>query len=88
MFYKTKNGLVNISFPTCVKKSTRSCKPHAYQQPSVKVLALSFSPFVRSICVWNNLSEQVVNAPNLWSFQELALPEIHTLSPPAHLKRF
>ena len=87
MFYKIRNGLVNISFPSCVKKSPRSCKPYAYLQPFVNVLAFSYSPFVRSIRIWNNLSERTVLASNLHIFQTHALHDIRTMSPPAHLKR-
>ena len=57
------------------------------ENQSEKSARKCYSPFVRSVRVRNSLPEQVVLAPNLQLFQSLALPEIRTLSPPAHLKR-
>ena len=44
---------------------------HAMLQPYSSVLTYSYSPFVRTVRVWNKLSTQTVQAKNITSFKSL-----------------
>ena len=55
LFSKIKSTLINITFPF---------PSHAFLQPHANIFSCSYSQFVRSVRIWNNLFEQT----RLWRF--------------------
>ena len=72
LFYKIKNNLVDLEFPSSIQPAPRSMIQHAMLQPYSSVLAHSYSPFVRTVRVWNKLSTQTVQAKNITPFQVIS----------------
>ena len=87
LFYKIKNNLIDLEFPSSIQPAPRSGIQHAMLQPYSSVLAHSYSPFVRTVRVWNKLSTQTVQAKNITSFKSLAMWDIQNMKTPNHLKR-
>ena len=87
LFYKIKNNLIDLEFPSSIQPAPRSRIQHAMLQPYSSVLAHSYSPFVRTVRVWNKLSTQTVQAKNITSFKLLAMWDIQNMKTPNHLKR-
>ena len=87
LFYKIKNNLIDLEFPSSIQPAPRSIIPHDMLQPYSSVLAQSYSPFVRTVRVWNKLSTQTVQAKNITSFKSLAMSDIQNMKTPNHLKR-
>ena len=87
LFYKIKNNLIDLEFPSSIQPAPRSRIQHAMLQPYSSVLAHSYSPFVRTVRVWNKLSTQTVQAKNITSFKSLAMWDIQNMKTPNHLKR-
>ena len=87
LFYKIKNNLIDLEFPSSIQPAPRSMIQHAMLQPYSSVLAHSYSPFVRTGGVWNKLSTQTVQAKNITSFKSLAMSDIQNMKTPNHLKR-
>ena len=87
LFYKIKNNLIDLEFPSSIQPAPRSRIQHAMLQPYSSVLAYSYSPFVRTVRVWNKLSTQTVQAKNITSFKSLAMWDIQNMKTPNHLKR-
>lgn len=81
LFYKIKNNLIDLEFPSSIQPAPRSMIQHAMLQPYSSVLAHSYSPFVRTVRVWNKLSTQTVQAKNITSSY------IQNMKTPNHLKR-
>ena len=86
-FYKIKNNLIDLEFPFSIQPAPWSMIQHAMLQPYSSVLAHSYSPFVRTVRVWNKLSTQTVQAKNITSFKSLAMSDIQNMKTPNHLKR-
>ena len=87
LFYKIKNNLIDLEFPSSIQPAPKSMIQHAMLQPYSSVLAHSYSPFVRTVRVWNKLSTQTVQAKNINSFKSLAMSDIQNMKTPNHLKR-
>ena len=87
LFYKIKNNLIDLEFPSSIQPAPRSRIQHAMLQPYSSVLAHSYSPFLRTVRVWNKLSTQTVQAKNITSFKSLAMWDIQNMKTPNHLKR-
>ena len=68
LFFKIKNNLIDLEFPSSIQPAPRSRIQHAMLQPYPSVLAYSYSPFVRTVRVWNKLSTQTVQAKSITSF--------------------
>ena len=49
LFYKIKNNLIDLEFPSSIQPAPRSMIQHAMLQPYSSVLAHSYSPFVRTV---------------------------------------
>lgn len=88
LFYKIKNNLIDLEFPPSIQPAPRPRIQHAMLQPHSSVLAHSYSPFIRTVRVWNKLSTQTVQAENITSFKSLAIRDIQNMKTPNHLKRF
>ena len=82
LFYKIKNNLIDLEFPSSIQPAPRSMIQHAMLQPYSSVLAHSYSPFVRTGGVWNKLSTQTVQAKNITSFKSLAMSDIQNMKSP------
>ena len=52
LFYKIKNNLIDLEFPSSIQPPPRSMMQHAMLQPYSSVLVHSYSPFVRTVRVW------------------------------------
>ena len=73
------NNLIDLEFPSSIQPAPRSRIQHAMLQPYSSVLAHSYSPFVRTVRVWNKLSTQTVQAKNITSFKSLAMWDIQNM---------
>ena len=72
MFYKIKNGRVNISFPATVQLSYRS----DVRYNRIKILhsdAYKYSFFCRTIRIWNMLPIDVTDAGSIECFKAKSL---------------
>ena len=65
MFYKIKHHLVNIEFPSNIQPSMRS----RYSFPRSRINVHKYSFFLRTARLWNNLSPDICNGPDLGSFR-------------------
>ena len=74
--------------PSSIQPAPRPRIQHSMLQPHSSVLAHSYSPFIRTVRVWNKLSTQTVQAENITSFKSLAIRDIQNMKTPNHLKRF
>jgi hypothetical protein len=86
LLYKVNNGYMNINLPPDIKPSRRGTKCK-FSQPYSSIDAYSYSPFVRSIRIWNKLSDDTITAKSLPIFKKMAMVDISTIKTPAHLKR-
>ena len=75
LFYKIRNRLVNISFPSCIQENHRATRfnLNKYKQLNSNVLTYSYSFFPRAVRTWNCLPASVVPAPNIKEFKSSAL---------------
>ena len=87
LFYKIKNKLIDLEFPSSIQPASKSSIQHAMLQPYSSVLAYSYSPFVRTVRVWNKLKTETVQANNISLFKSLAMRDIQNMKTPNHLKR-
>ena len=71
LFYKIRNRLVNISFPSCIQENYRATRfnINKYKQLNSNVLICSYSFFLRTVRTWNCLSTSVVSGPNIKEFK-------------------
>lgn len=88
LFYKIKNNLIDLEFPSSIQPAPRPRIQHAMLQPHSSVLAHSYSPFIPTVRVWNRLSTQTVQAENITSFKSLAIRDIQNMKTPIHPKTF
>ena len=89
MFYKMRNNLVNISFPSCVQANPRQTRNNIakYKQISSSVLSYSYSFFPRTIRTWNSLPNSVTSKSTLEEFKSALSLCIDSIRAPCHLKR-
>ena len=76
LFYKIKHNLVDLGFPPSIQPAPRSSTQHALLQLHQNILAYSYSPFVRTVRVWNKLLSGTVQTKNVESFKSLAMTDI------------
>ena len=68
LFYKIRNSLVNISFPSIVAASTRHVHRFNYIQ-SLHSEAYKYQFFVRTVRLWNVIPDEVIIKPSVDSFK-------------------
>jgi ribonuclease P/MRP protein subunit RPP40 len=89
MFYKIRNGLVNISLPQCVLPSaarTRNGSNLKFVQMPVHKDVYAFSFYPRTVRVWNSLPDHVLSSDTLPAFQSNVYSQV--ITPPKYIARF
>ena len=70
IFYKILNGLVDVEPPDCLTPGHLATRGHnkKFCQIPTRIDAYKFSFFHKAVNLWNTLTDDFVNAPNLDSF--------------------
>ena len=73
IFYKILNNMVDVSLPDCMIPGSTQTRGHNKKFIVIqsRIDAYKFSFFPRVISLWNNLPQDIVQAPTYEQFQDL-----------------